>query len=821
MNFLIQDIRIGLRTLLKSPGFTGIVILTLALGIGANTAIFSFLNALLFRPLAVENPDQVVVLTNSDKHMEFPHGLSYVDFMDYRDQNDVLSGIAIYTPMPVSVAGEGRTVRTWGMTVSGGYFPLLGVEAIHGRTFAYDDEIITGGERVVVLGYTFWQRNFDGDVSIIGKTMDVNGTAFTVTGIMPEGFCGTETIFDLDLYLPLSTIAQLRDLGDIFTNREAHSLRAIGRLKEGVTAEQAQAEMRLIGSLMADEYPDTNVGVTLNVIPEKHSRPEPSTYRLASMVSIVLMALVSLVLFIACANVANLLLARGMSRSQEIAVRVALGAGRFRIIRQLLTETLMLALLGSALGLLISGWATSYVASVANNLPVDIPINFNFEADIRVYLFALLAAVACCLFAGLMPAWQISRVNLQHAMKEGRSVSAGTGRHLIRKVLVVAQLAISLLLLICSGLFMKSLINAQNLDMGFNADNLLLMSIDPGTHGYDEETSQRIYNDITRRVASIPGVEFASMASYIPFSGMGLAVANIFVVGSDELQEKDAPSVFYNSVDQNYFEAMGVPILRGRGITELDTADSMSIVVINQAMADQRWPGQDPLGKQFHFETLDGELMTVVGITATGKYGYITESPRPFMYRPLSQNLGFMGNLHVRTSLDPMSLAPAVRGAIQEVDSTLPIFDVKDMHTHLSTGNALMPIRMGAMAVGCFGMLGLVLAAIGIYGVIAYSVSGRTHEFGVRMALGASGGEVLKLVFREGMILTAIGVVVGLVIAFATTKLISGMLLGVNPYDLTLYGMITALLVVIALAACYFPARKATKIDPTVALRYE
>jgi len=824
MNAFWQDIRYGCRTLLKKPAFTITAALTLALGIGANSAIFSIINAMMFRPLpAVRQPGNIVVLANRDKHMEFPHGLSYLDYLDYRAQNDVLEELAIYTPLPISVSGQGHVERTWALFVSGGYFPLFGTEALHGRVLRYDDATPGGGERLVVLGHSYWQRTFGGRPSIVGDAIQVNGQTFMVVGVMPEGFNGNESIFDIDIYLPMTTIDQIREDGDsLFSSRESHIFRAVGRLREGVDVTQAGAAMQMLADRLGEAHPESNANVKLIVALERNARPEPATMGIMQVVGLAFMGLVSLVLFIACANVANLLLARGTSRGREMATRAALGAGRGRIVRQLLTETLLLALAGGLLGIVMAEWATAFVGAIANNLPVDIPINFNFRPDLTVYGFAMTAAAISCVIAGLFPAVQASRVNLTDALKEGRTSSAGAGRHRLRKALVVSQLSVSLLLLICAGLFVRSLINAQRMDMGFERGNLLLMSVDTVSHGYDEDRARQFFDELVGRVGALPGVASASIAGFIPFSGAGLQGANVLVVGGEQVEAADAPTVFYNTVDHRYFRTMGVDIVQGRPFNDMDTSESPDVAIVNETMARQLWSGLDPIGRQFRLNDPEGELCQVVGVARDGKYMILTEEPRPFMYRPLTQDLPpLMANLHVRTDVEPMTMAATVRDVVGSMDATLPVFEVKSLETHLRTGNALLPFRLGAMMVGSFGLLGIVLAAIGIYGVIAYSVGSRTHEFGVRMALGASAGQVRGLVLREGLWLTVIGAAIGLAVAALLTQGLRGLLLNVNPLDAPLYAVVTLALALIASLACYVPARRATRVNPMVALRAE
>lgn len=821
METLWQDLRYGARMLARNPGFTAVAVLTLALGIGANTAIFSMVNAFFFRPLPVEEPDRLVVLATRDDHIEFPHGLSYRDYRDYRDMNEIFAGMALYTPAPVNMSEEGQPERNFVELVTGNYFEMLGVSAALGRTFTAEEDRGLGQHPVMVLGHGFWQSRFGGDPSIVGKIVHINDYPFTVLGVLPETFHGTEFLFDVPAYVPLMMMNEVQPGFNLDTeDREGHFFRAMGRLQPGVTVEGAAAAVNTMAARLGQEYPDTNEGVSLLVVPETRARPEASTADLMAPAMVAFMGMVSLVLLIACANLANLLLARATTRKKEMAVRQALGAGRFRIVRQLLTETLLLALLGGGVGLLIALWVTDMISAFANRFPIDAPIRFDFSLDARVFLFALVVAVVTGILAGILPAWRSASGDLHETLKEGGRSSGGAGRRRLRSAFVVAQVAVSLALLICAGFFLQSLNNARTMDFGFRADNLLLVAADPSLQRYDQPRARRFFRDLIEHVEALPGVESATASSFVPFSGGGMRIAPVLPEGTDRTDE-ELPNVFYNVVGDNYFRTLGIPILQGRPFLRQEFDSSRGVVVVNEALARQLWPSEDPIGRRLSLSGREGPYLEVVGVARDGKYMFLAEDSRPMLYQPMSQDSIGETVLQIRTRTEPLSLVPAVRQEVQALDAAMPIFNINSMETHMRNGNALMPFRLAAILTGGFGSLGLVLATVGLYGVIAYSVSQRTHEIGIRMALGAQSRDIFRLVIGQGMLLTGIGVGLGLLLAFPLGQMLSGMLLGVNPADPVLFAAVAAFLTGVALLACYIPARRATRVDPLVALRYE
>jgi predicted permease len=823
MNTLLQDLRYAVRMLTKNPGFAIAAILTIAFGIGINTALFSIVNAFLFRPLPVKNPHELVVLGTQDNHMVFPHGISYPDYLDYKKRADVFADLALKSLTPVSMSDDRQAERVWVEAVTANYFSLLGVNPLHGRVLTIDDDRARGASPVIVLSYTLWQRRFGADPSVVGRSIKLNGHPFTVVGVSPESFPGTESLLDVEAYVPLMAMVDVGAQSSTqLEDRDAHNFRTIARLAQGTTVEQARAAVSTIAANLSDQYPATNKDVNVILVPETESRPEISTGHLFKPAAGIFMFLVGLVLLIACANVANLLLVRGIARGKEIALRSALGASRSRIIRQLLTESSLIAILGAAAGLALAFWTSQFLSDVLKSYPSDLRLRADLSIDWRVFVFTLGMALFAGIVAGLIPALRGSRPHLVEMIKEGgRSSGEGSGRHKLRNLLVIAQVSVSLMLLVCAGLFFKSLNNAHNVDLGFRANNMVLMSVDPGLQGYDASRRLQYYQQATDRVRALPGVESASWATYVNFSGYGVSFNSVFVEGAEPVEEGKAPTVMNMSADTAYFDTIGMAIIDGRAFTEEDNASSRQVAIINEAMAKELWPGENPLGRKFRTDRKDAQPFEVVGVSRTSKYALLWEDPQPFFYLPIKQNNPGAAVLHVRSKSDMAAIVTAVRGELRALDAEMPIFDVKSIEGHLQYGNAYLPSRMGAFFTGAFGIVGLALATIGIYGVISYSVTQRTQEIGIRMALGASRTEVLKMILGHGVIVIAIGVAIGCIGALALTSPLSYMLMGVSATDPIIFATVALLLALVALLACWIPARRATKVDPMVALRYE
>ena len=818
MENLWNDLCYAWRMLIKSPGFSIVAVLALGLAIGANTSIFSLFNGVMWRPLPVKDPQQLVVVATKQRGLDFPIPLSYPDFQDYRQLKAVFSDMIGYVPDPVNLQAGGRPTRAWAELVTGNYFSMLGLEAVRGRTFAADEGWVPGKDALIVLSYKYWQTRFGGNPDIVGRSVQVNKHPFTIIGVAPERYHGAYYFLEPDFYIPVTTMSLLDPKSaDDLNKRGATYLRVLARLQPGMTPTQALAAAQPTDRRLAQEFPESHKDMSLLVIPELNARPEPGLGAFMSKAVWVFMSLAGLVLLIACANVANLILARANGRRKELAMRFALGASRGRMIRQLLTESVLLALCGGITGLVFARWAAMALMSI--RIPTDLPLHlFDLRVDWRVFAFSFLVALITGIVAGLMPALQAHRTDLADTLKVGgRSGGGSTGHHRFRNALVVAQVAVSLLLLACAGFFIRSFQNSANVDMGFRVDHTLMMSVDLGLQGYSEERGQQFYKQISDRVKSLPGVRDASFAAYIPM-GYENDIVNVYPDGQPVDNKSSAETSFNNQVQPDYFRAVGVHVIKGREFSEADSATAPKVAIVNETFANKIWPGQDPTGKIFRTEK-DGPAIQVVGLTRTGKYTFLYETPQLFVYFPVAQRYVAAATLMVYSQDDPLRLVGPVRDQIQQLDGSLPVFDVNTMEAHVEYGKPLLPARLGAMLVGAFGMLGLVLATVGVYGVVSYSVSQRTHEIGIRSALGAQRRNVLGMVLKQGMTMALIGTAIGIVLAFLLFRGLHSVLYGVASTDLVTLAAVSGLLLAIAFVASYIPALRATQVDPVVALR--
>ena len=834
MESLWQDLRYGFRVLRASPGFAAVAVLSLALGIGANTSIFSVVNAALLRPLPVTEPDRLVFVFNGSQ--ADPYGVtSYPDYVDYRDKNEVFSDVLTYSSITVSARSDDQTDLLSGSIVSGNFFDVLGVRAALGRTFLPDEDKTPNTHRVMVISHGLWERRFGGNPKVIGQEVTLNGHAFTIIGVTPAGFNGPEVLETNDIYVPAMMQAVVRpprggfsgDMNpDLLTQRRPRWLRMIGRLKPGVSIDQAQAAMTTTAAQLEQAYPDSNRNVLATVFPV--SKVDPRAYTQLVSVAGLLLAVVAIVLLIACANVANLLRARASGRRKEIAVRLALGASRSRLIRQLLTESVLLSLAGGVVGLLLALWTNDLLKTA---IPTDGIFSFNldYHLDGRVLAFAFILSLATGVIFGLAPALQASRPDLVPALKDEDSAAAqGRRRFNLRNLLVVAQVALSLVLLIGAGLFLRSLNNAQSIDPGFDAEKILNAQLNINLLRYTKTQGQEFYRQVVERVEALPGVESATLARVVPLSGGG-RTSSLFLEGQEPADrarnaegsglDDNTNTVNANVIGLKYFQTMGIPLLRGRDFNTQDSAGAPLAVIVNEAFVRRYFEGEDVVGKRFSFRSQQGPWSEIVGVVRDSKYRTIGEALRPTAYVPLTQNHETGMALHVRAIGNPASVAGAVRRQVQELDQNLPVTNLRPLSDVL--GSSLFAARMGAVMLAVFGLLALVLAAVGLYGVMSYTVARRTREIGIRMALGARTGNVLRLVLKEGMALVGGGVVAGLIVAAAVTRLLASFLYGVSPLDAVTFVAIPLVLGFVALLATYLPARRATKVDPMVALRYE
>jgi putative ABC transport system permease protein len=810
MQTLIQDLRFGARMLLRKPGFTLIAVITLALGIGANTTIFSVVNAVLLRPLPYQNPGQLALIWGKlPARVSGNMGASAPEFADYRDQNLVFSSVAAYASSSFNLSDVGEPERIVGTFVSASLFPLLDVQPALGRAFL-NEEDRPGHDRVVILSHGLWRRRFAGDSAVIGRSVTIDGQSHTIVGVAPAGFRFPDD--ETEIWKPIAFTAE--NLSE--NERGSHYLSVIARMKPGVTITQAQADMAALAQRMQQQHPtyydaDSGWGTTVVSLLEE-------TVGDARLALLALFGAVGCVLLIGCANVANLLLARASTRRREMAIRAALGGRPWRIIRQLLTESLLLALAGGVLGALIAAWGVEAVAELsASSLPRVNEINI----DGRAIGFMLAITLATGLLFGLAPAWQSAKPDLSESLKEGGGKGAGSGgRHRLRGLLVIGEIAIALVLLVGAGLMVKSLYRLQRVEPGFNPSQALTMRLALPEAKYPEPQRQRdFYERLLNRIAALPGVKAAGAVNFLPLSGTGNQ-RSFLIEGKPEPKL----NVGFRMVSPDYFRAMGVPLRAGRSIDGRDRENAPRVAVVNETFARVFLADEDPLGKRVKLGSAQGPFpwLTIAGVVGDVKHGGLDRETRPEMYVPYLQPLLPDWKvppmfLVLRGAPEPSSLIPAVRGVVKELDRDQPVYGVATMEQLLSRSTAPRRFNMTLLAV--FAALALVLAGVGVYGVMAYAVTERNREIGIRMALGAQARDALKLVVLHGMRLTLVGVALGLMGAFALTRLMKNLLFDVEPTDPMTFIAIALLLAFVALLACWIPARRATKVDPMVALR--
>ena len=812
METLLQDVRFGVRRLLKSKGFSLVAILSLALGIGANAAIFSLVNLVLFRPLPVPNPEQIVSVSAVGKEGAMA-AHSYLNYVDLRDRNNVLSGLLAYRFAPMSLSRNGNNEIIYGYLTSGNYFELLGVQAALGRLFTPDDDRTPGAHPVAVLSHASWQKRFGANPNIVGQTMLLNNHSYTIIGVAPPRFNGTEIVFAPELWVPMMMLPQIEPGSKQLEQRDNSSSYCIGRLKPGVTLAQAEQSLSNLMTQLGREYPDANEGKGVMVTPPGLIFPTVRTPFIGF--AGVLMLTVVLVLLIACTNLAGLLLARATGRRKEIAIRLSLGASRAQLVRQLLTESLLLALVGGIVGVLLAVWLVDLV--LAFKPPVSFPLLLDLQLDWRVLGFTVVLSVLTGALFGLLPALQATKPELVPALKDETALG-GYRRSRLRSTLVVAQVALSLVLLVAAGLVVRSLQHVQVMSPGFNPDHMVTMTMSLSLQGYDDAKGRQFQQQAIERIRNLPGVKAAASTNSLPLS-LNTSDTSIFSEGAPPARGAQAPNALNTRVSAGYFETMEIPLSAGRVFTEHDKEDTPRVAVINETFARRFWPGQDAVGKRFRTGNINGPLIEVAGVVKDGKYFSLGEEPKPFFYLPVRQSYDDQTTLIARTVNDPHATLAAMRNEVLKLNPAMPFSDVKTMPEHLSL--SLFPLRIGASVVGSFGLLALLLAAIGIYGVMAFAVSQRTREIGIRMALGAQGRDVLGLIIKQGVTLLLVGLGIGLAGALLATRLMTSVLYGVSRTDMITFVSVTALLGVVVLLACWVPARRATKVDPLIALRCE
>ena len=814
----MDDIRTAWRALRRDRGFTAVAVLTLAFGIAVNTTVFSLISAFFLQPLSVKEPDRLVLLMQRGDVVNFPYGYSFPDYLDFRQSTTVFSDLAAYTPSPVHISRRGQSPeRTWIEVVSPNYFAVAAVAPMFGEFPSHEHEVV-GGAPVIVLSYRYWQRRFGGDPSLVGQPITVNGQAFTVIGVAPPTFTGLAWAMAVSGWVPSGAIGTLLNGGEgMVRKRSAHAWRLMGRLAPGTPIDAARAEVSVVAQRLSTTYPAEHKDSRPVVIPENRARPDPSISAFLPIFAAVFAAMVALVLLIACANVANLTLSRGLARQRDLVIRSAIGASRLRLIRLQIVESLMLAAAAGMCGLLLSQWAGR---ALSGFVPAgDIPVNQDHPWDWRVYLFTFAASAIAGIIAGLWPARRATAFDVVTSLKDGGS-TAGKSRHALRNLLVVGQVTMSLVVLVSAGLFLHSLRQLERLKLGLEPEGLMMASVDLGLQQYSDARGLRFLDEVLTRARALPGVTAATAAVHVPFDyGMQFAEVNIGtpIPGSTD----QSLNVGFNVVGPGFFETMPVSILRGRALYPSHEETAQRVAVVNETMARRLWPGQDSIGQRFR-TSREGAWIEVVGMAADGKYLMLAEDPRPYFYVPISQRYSSPTTLIVRSASDPAALAQPLQRLLREMDADLPVFNIRTMEDHVRDSVfGLMPMRMGSTMAAVQGTIALLLAVMGLYAVVSYAVRRRTREIGVRMALGARRSDVLRLVVGEGLRLSIAGVSLGLLISAGLSLALSNVLYGVASVDVSVFAGVTVLLLTVSGLACYLPARTAIRVDPLVALRHE
>ena len=827
MNGLLQDLRYAVRQLRKRPAFFSVVVLTLGLGIGANTAIFSMVDWLVLRSLPIKDPQQIHFLAFTRPGANSEIQFSYPEFADIQKQTtDVFSGI---TPFIFGgLAGEqnsqsgltadGTTKPVQTAYVGADFFSLLGIAPASGRFILSTEGKAAGADPVVVLSYNYWQTRFAGDPAIAGKAVSINGHPVTIIGVAPKGFLGPTPLLNIQAYLPLSMFLIERGVaGDFLANPSTRSMLALARVKPGANSKRIQSELAVVGQRLLKQYPrDRGIG-ELQANPLRPPGIMSGSTNPFPKLAALFLTLAGLVLALACVNVANLFLVRAAARQREMAVRAALGAGSGRLVRQLFTESLVVAALSCGLGVVLGLSATRLLGSVP--LQSELPIVFDFEFNWRVFAYAFAVAAATAAFVVVVPAARIRHGNLREVLHEGGRTSTG-GRQRLRDILVAVQVGGSLTLLIVAGLFVRSLRGVQTSDLGVDPQHVLNLTLDPNEIGYTEQQGRAFYRAMLERARALPGVQSASLASVVPLSD-SVQGSDLMIPGYATSANQEAPHAEDDAVSSDYFRTMRIALKRGRDFTDADNENAPHVAVINQAMAEHFWPRQDPLGKSFTLTSGPKHPATIVGVVQNSRMNQLYGEFEPIFYLPAAQSYVSTETLQIRSERSAQDMVAEVRTIAQSLAPAIPVYGVRTMTEALHGGNGLLFFEVGASLAAALGLLGLILAVVGVYGVMSYAVSQRTQEIGVRMALGAQRRDILRMIGRQGAVIVASGLTVGLLAALAAGRLVSDFLVGIIPSDPITYVGVSLLLATIACVATYIPTRRATKIDPMVALRYE
>ena len=812
MSTFLKDLRYARRLLTKSPAFTAIAVLTLGLGIGLNTAVFSVIDALLLRPLpGVRESSEIVQVYRTWPGIEYASS-SPMNLRDLQERSrSVFTDVAAWSFESMNVSTGGQTQRVFGQLVSANYFNVLGATAIRGRTFVAEEDRTPNAHPVVVVSHAAWQGMFGGDPQIVGRSIVLNGAPYTIVGVTGPDFRGVLSIVTPTIWVPLMQVGQIKPgAASSLTTRGNQFMNLVGRLQPGMTVANASMQMQGVLRGLEQDYPDEYRGSTFTLVAQSDAGIHPMFRNAQVGLSTIVMVVVVMLLLIACVNVANLFLARARDRWREMAVRLSLGARRAVIIRQLLTESLLFALVSGAVGLLIAWWAMGLLNRI--QLPFDAAINADLRLSLPVLVFTILATIATGVLFGLAPALQATRPALIPALK-GEAPS-GESRSRASRALVVVQMALSMVLLVSAGLFLRNLSAATTVDKGFTGGNILLAELEPGLQGYDRGRAWQFFATLEQRLALSPEVEAVSWARTLPL-GLSNSQSGVQISGYTPSEEEQM-SIDNSAVSPSYFEVMGIRIVEGRAFTARDDSSAQPVLMVNQRFAERFWPGQEAVGKIVRTR---GEDRLVVGVVPTGKYSSLGEAPRAFMYFPQAQEWSSSMILQMRTKGDPGALVPLLRSEVAALDPTLPVANIRTLDSHL--GIALMPARLAGGSLAVFGLLGLLLASVGIYGVTSYSVSQRTREIGIRMAIGAARGEVVGLVMRQGLTMVGLGAGIGLALAFGAAQLIRGLLYGGNALDPLTFIGVPVVLAGIAALAIWIPARRAASVDPVLAIRSE
>jgi putative ABC transport system permease protein len=818
---MLQDLRYAIRQLRMTPGFALTAILTLAIGIGANATIFSIVDWLLLRQLPVHEPAQLTSFWQQQGRQDFVFpNFSVPDYRDVRSQSSAdFDDVCAYELDLVGLSVNGRKAdRVVANYVTGNYFQILGLKPALGRLILPTEGETPGSDPVIVLSYSYWQKHLGGDPSVIGTKVLVNNHPVTVVGVAPEGFHGTSAIISADGYLPLGMGAAIDQQPDFMSNRDQRSLFLMGRLRHGVSLQQAQATIDVVAHRLSTQYPESHRDLKFMVFPEARSRLGDPRSNGISLISLLFLGLAGLVLLLACVNVANILLVRVISRSREIAIRAALGAGRGRLVRQLLTESVLLALMGGVAGILL-GWQGSAALGLIN-LQTDLPIVLDLSFDWRVFGYALAAALFTGAIVGVLPALRASRGDLAKALHEGGRGVIG-GRQRLRTALVVVQVAGSLMLLIIAGLFTRSLSHAQQLNLGFDPTHVANMTMDPAEIGYTPAQSSHFYKELLTRVRANPNVISATTALSVPL-GYYTNGDTLLIPGYQPAPGQGAPLSLLNYVSTDYFNTLRIPLLAGRDFSAADEENAPFVAIVNESLAKRFWPKQEAVGREFKLAGDTKHTLRVVGVAKDARYGFLVIANQPYVYLPAAQHVtdSTMQTLQVRTGGSPETVIPELEQVISGMAPDLPVFEAKTMTQALYTLNGFLIFEVGAGLAAALGGLGLILSVVGVYGVISYAASQRTHEIGIRMALGAKPEQILRMIFRQGIVTVGLGLLIGLVSALAAAQVFKTFLT-VSTTDPLTYIAVPVILAIVALAACAIPAMRAMRVDPMIALRYE